>query len=238
MLYTADPVLPDQAGRPRHRLPDPDLRLVVAPRPVDSQRVLLGDRPQPGRDVMHDWFSKTGQGVGSEYRYNFGAGRTATSAPTARPAEATYTQDDGTSRHADASRSYEHPRRRQPAAAGRSARARRTSTTSPASRRSQTFNTNIYDASRNSRIFGGNVVGAWGNVLAERHLRSQRVLLRHDRLASLPGSWPRVALHAQRAADPRTRRLYFSLGGEYVQLCCDRQRITTTPDIDTSMTPA
>ena len=28
---------------------------------------------------------------------------------------------------------------------------------------SQTFNTNIYDASRNQRTFGGNVVGAWAN---------------------------------------------------------------------------
>ena len=43
-------VLPHQEGRPRDRFPAADLRIVHAARPADSQRVLLGDRSQPGRD--------------------------------------------------------------------------------------------------------------------------------------------------------------------------------------------
>ena len=44
-------LLPDPGRRARHRLPAADLRHLDAARPVDQQRVLLGDRPQPGRDV-------------------------------------------------------------------------------------------------------------------------------------------------------------------------------------------
>ena len=71
----AVPVLPDQAGGPRDRLPAADLRVDLAPRPVDSQRLLLGHRPQPGRHAScTTGIRTTAQGVGSEYRYNFGPG--------------------------------------------------------------------------------------------------------------------------------------------------------------------
>ncbi len=45
-------VLPDQQAGSRDRLSDPDLRQFDGQRPDDQERVLLGDQPQPGRDVL------------------------------------------------------------------------------------------------------------------------------------------------------------------------------------------
>ena len=67
---------------------------------------------------------------------------------------------------------------------------------------SQTFNTNIYDASRNQRSFGGNLVGAWGKYsLNATFDHSEYFYDTTDSVVS--GTWPRVVVHAQRAADPR-----------------------------------
>ena len=67
----------------------------------------------------------------------------------------------------------------------------------------QTFNTNIYDASRSQRSFGGNVVGRVARLLVERHVRSQRELLRPNRLRRQrehPANW------RSRAASARSSR--------------------------------
>ena len=146
----AGALLPDEGGRPRDRLPDPDLRRLVAARPDHPQRVLLGHQSQPGRDVLHDWFSKTGRASGGEYRYNRGGGsdgmvtaywldqHAATYAPT-------------TAHGARRRRAATSPRHRQSDAArdGCGARARVDYFSSIAT--NQTFNTNVYDASRNQR---------------------------------------------------------------------------------------
>ena len=52
LFYLPVDLLPDPGRRARHRLPAADLRHLDAARPGDQQRVLLGDRPQPGRDVL------------------------------------------------------------------------------------------------------------------------------------------------------------------------------------------
>ena len=89
-------VLPDQEGGSGHRLPAADLRLVDDSRPVHPQRVLLGHRSQSGRDLLYDWFSKTGQGLGSEYRYNLGAGSDGNlTAYTLDQHQSTYVADNG-----------------------------------------------------------------------------------------------------------------------------------------------
>ena len=58
--------------------------------------------------LLHDWFSKTGQGYGSEYRYNFGALSTGyLRAYTLREHGADYAQDDGTVTTRPGSTSYQ-----------------------------------------------------------------------------------------------------------------------------------
>ncbi len=51
-VLPAGAVLPDPGRRPRHGLPDPDLRGLDLPRAVDQQRLLLGHQPQPGRHAL------------------------------------------------------------------------------------------------------------------------------------------------------------------------------------------
>ena len=72
---------------------------------------------------------------------------------------------------------------------------------------SQTFNTNIYDASRNQRSFGGNVDRPGERILVQRHARPQRVPhpgrdLEHDRLDA-DGKLAAGERHAQRDAVAR-----------------------------------
>ena len=171
MFYTPILYYPTKRRGPRHRHPDPDLRHVDAARPVDSQRVLLGDQPQPGRDLHARLVSRgPARASAASTATTSAAAPTATSrVHLARPERRRYTLDGGRAAPTGASRSYEIRGGANQAAAAQLSRARATSTTSRASVESQTFNTNIYDASRNQRTFGGNVVGAWKAVLAERH---------------------------------------------------------------------
>ncbi len=62
---------------------------------------------------MHDWFSKTGQGLGSEYRYNFGGASNGNlKAYFLNEHNATYSQDDGSTHTQPASHSVRDPRQR------------------------------------------------------------------------------------------------------------------------------
>ena len=111
--------------------------------------------------ILHDWFSKTGQGLGSEYRYNAGSGDGNIRAYLDDQHGTTYVDDFGNPTSTAATRSYEiRGGANQLLPFGLRARANVNYFSSIAT--SQQFNTNIYDASRNSRAFGGNIVGAWG----------------------------------------------------------------------------
>ena len=108
---------------------------------------------------MHDWFSKTGQGVGSEYRYNFGGGSDGNFR-----AYVLNEQRDDAGRIADPrrERSYKITGAANELLPGRLRASARTSTTSRASRRIRRSTLDMNNASSNQRNFGGNVVGAWG----------------------------------------------------------------------------
>jgi LPS-assembly protein len=57
--------------------------------------------------ILHDWFSKTGQGLGTEYRYNAGSGDGSIAAHLDDVKATEYLQPDGSFLPLDASRSYE-----------------------------------------------------------------------------------------------------------------------------------
>ena len=163
--------------------------------------------------ITHDWFSKTGQGVGSEYRYNVGTGDGNIIAHLDDNHGATYTDATGLATTTDASRSYE-------IRGGASQllpfnlRSRATVNYFSSITTSQAYNTNIYDASRNNRSFGGNVVGAWGKY-------SLNVTLDHSEYFSdvnnsyLAGTLPRVSF-TRNERPILNSPAYFSLSGEYV----------------------
>ena len=52
LMYLPIIYYPIKRRRPGHRVPAADVRRVDAARAGNQQRVLLGDRPEPGRDVL------------------------------------------------------------------------------------------------------------------------------------------------------------------------------------------
>ena len=181
--------------------------------------------------ILHDWFSKTGQGVGAEYRYNF--------SPLAdgylrtyllNQHEATYAQTDGTSRVVPASRSYEIRGAANQALPGR-IRARANVDYFSSIVTSQTFNTNIYDTTRNQRAFGGNLVGAWSSYSLNATLDHREYF--YDATNSVvSGSWPRVTL-SRNERPIFGSRVYAAVGSEYAHFL--RAQRTATTDVDSSL---
>ena len=113
--------------------------------------------------VFHDWFAKTGQGVGSEYRYSAAPGSEGNlRAYWLNEKEGVFESPGGTSIR-PASRSYEvRSAVAQQLPAGIRARARVDYFSSLTTQ--QLYNTNVYDASRRQRTVGGSVTGAWQGV--------------------------------------------------------------------------
>ena len=170
------------------------------------------DRSQDAT-ILHDWFSKTGQGLGTEYRYNVGNGDGNIRAYIDDQHAATYTLDDGTTSGTPASRSYDiRGAATQLLPFGLRARANVNYFSSI--QQSQAFNTNIYDASRNSRSFGGNVVGAWGKYSLNATLDHTEYFYNLTD-SVLSGSWPRVAL-TRNERPIGDSPAYFSIGTEFV----------------------
>jgi hypothetical protein len=79
---------------------------------------------------------------------------------------------------------------------------------------SQTLNTNIYDQSRNTRDFGGNIVGAWGTYTLNSTIRHSEYFS-GETSSTVQGDWPRVAVSRNERPLVNTP-LYFSMGTEYV----------------------
>jgi LPS-assembly protein len=188
------------------------------------------DRSQDAT-LLHDWFSKTGQGVGGEYRYNYApTGDGTLRAYLLDQHEAVYPQADGTSRVSPASRSYEIRGGSNQALPGR-IRARASVEYFSSIVTSQTFNTNVYDATRNQRSFGGNLIGAWSSYSLNGTF-DHREYFYDPTNSVLSGSWPRVAL--TRNEKPLFGSpIYFQFSTEYAHFLRD-QRIATG-DLDSSL---
>jgi LPS-assembly protein len=168
--------------------------------------------------ILHDWYSKTGQGVGSEYRYNGGAGDGNIRAYLEDQHATTYTLSDGSTTPSDGSRSYDIRGSANQLLPG-NIRARANINYFSSIVQSQTFNTNIYDASRNSRSYGGNLVGAWGKY-------SMNTTLDHSEYFStttdsnLSGTWPRVTF-TRNERPLFDSPAYFSVSTEFAHILRD-----------------
>src|SRR5205085_10832584 len=90
---------------------------------------------------------------------------------------------------------------------------------------SQTFNTNIYDSSRNQRSFGGNIIGAWGKY-------SMNATFDHSEYFSdvnssyLAGNMPRVAF-TRNERPIGDSPVYFSAGAEYLNTLRATKTVST-----------
>src|SRR6267143_406611 len=175
------------------------------------------DRSQDAT-IFHDWFSKTGQGVGSEYRYNMGEGSDGNLRAYMLDQHATtYAQPDGTTQEFAASRSYEIRGGANQVLPG-NLRARARVDYFSSIQAMQTSNTNIYDLSRNQRAFGGNVVGTWGSYSLNGTFDHSENFFPYAKGSSvLSGSWPRVTF-TRNERPLLGSPLYFSLGTDVAHL--------------------
>ena len=158
---------------------------------------------------MHDWYSQTGQALGTEYRYNLGTGAGTIRGQLVNDHETVYPNGSTL----PASRSYEivgNAFQTLP----HNLRARANVDYFSSVTTMQTFNTNLADASRSWRTFGANVVGAWGSYLLNATFdRNENFSSTTSSVVS--GNTPRVAV--TRSDRPILRSpLYFSAGAEFV----------------------
>src|SRR5262245_38627549 len=168
---------------------------------------------------FHDYFSKTGQGFGSEYRYNMGGGDDGNvRAYLLDEHEVLY---PGATEPAPAIRSYEiRSGANQTLPGNIHARARVDYFSSIQA--VQTSNTNIYDASRNQRSFGGNMIGIWGSyalnaTLDHSEYFSPYATTSAATTSNLSGTWPRLTF-SRNERPLLGSPLYFSLGTDFTHV--------------------
>ena len=165
--------------------------------------------------VAYEWFSKAGRGLNSQYRYNLGLGsdgdfraRMLDQQPT------TYTLADGSSSRLPGSRSFDLRGGANQRLSG-SLRARGRVDYFSSVETMQQYNTNVYDASRSQRSFGGNVVGSWRTYTMNATVdRNESFYNTTDSVVS--GGAPRVAF--SRNERPLFGGSYFSANSEFVHL--------------------
>ena len=181
--------------------------------------------------VAYEWFSKSGRGIDGEYRYNMGLGSDGNvRLHTLDQQQTTYALSDGSTSVLPASRSFEiRGGANRPLPHNLRARGRVDYFSSVQTM--QQLNTNVYDASRSQRTFGGNVVGSWRtyslNATADW---SENFYNTTESVVN--GGAPRVAF--SRNERPLSGGAYFSTTSEFVHLI--RQTKTASLTTDTGLT--
>jgi LPS-assembly protein len=177
--------------------------------------------------LYHDWFSKTGMGYGGEYRYVLGSGSSGNSRVSVlNEHETTFEQVGGTSSVYPGQRSYTiagDMTQRLPF--NLHARANVDYYSSIVSQ--QRYQQNIYDATRRTRRFGGNVAGNWGPYSLSATV-DRNDYFEGTATYATTGSLPRVSFgrgERKIAGAP----LYFGVNSEYVTLA----RSTTSNNVKT-----
>ena len=217
MIYLPVVYYPIQQESARDRLPAADLRHLHAARPVDQQRILLGDQPQPGRDVLPRLVHAGRHGRRQpNIATSPACSRPATSASIdSRSARTQFTQS--ATRSLPAKTSYEFTGAVTQALGG-AARARMRLDYFSDVLTQQLYQQNIYQASRRNRIIEAGVSDAFGPLSTT--LLYQRNETFNDQTSSfLYGSTPRVsALLAPQQLFGAP--IYASMNSEYAYLPC------------------
>lgn len=185
--------------------------------------------------IEHDWFSKTGQQVGGEYRYVQGPGSQGNAQVSfLNEHPTTYAQPNGTAVAYPGTRSYSvvgSMAQRLPLHL--QARAHTNYYTSIVTR--QRYDQNLYQSTNRSRSFGGNLSGSWSeyalSVTADKNDYFQNATT-----FTTTGSLPRVSLsRAERAIGGAP--LYFGVNGEYVTIARSTTKDGVQPaELDTGLT--
>jgi LPS-assembly protein len=187
------------------------------------------DRSQDAT-VMHDWFSKTGQGVGTEYRYNFGGGSDGTiSSYFLNEHPTTTTLSNGQEGSTSGSRSYKTIANvNQPLPGGFRARAQANYFSNLIT--NQTFDTNVFSTTNSQRSFGGNIVGTVQNYSVNATLMHTESFYNATD-STIIGTWPQ--LNVSRSERPLGGSdVYFTMAGEYARLLQESKAPSAGVDTD------
>jgi LPS-assembly protein len=177
--------------------------------------------------VAYEWFSKGGRGLESQYRYNMGLGSDGNvRLRTLDQPEILYLLPDGTTNALAASQSFEvRGGANQRLTRALYARGRVDYFSSVETM--QQFNTNLLDASRSQRSFGGNVVGVWRTYSMNATFdRNENFYNTTDSVVN--GGAPRVSV--SRNERPLAGGAYFSANSEFVHLIRQTHQGDVTTD--------
>lgn len=180
---------------------------------------------------FHDWFTRTGQGEGAEYRYIAGPGSEGNFRTYFFNQKTAEFSTNGVTSTLPASHSFELTgTAAQTLPGGLRARARFDYFSNLTTQ--QLYQSNVYDASRRLRTLGGSVNGNWGPYsLSSVYQRNEA--FEGDTSSIVYGSTPRIT----GAISPRRlfgMPLYAGVSGEFANLLFRDQR--GTKPIDTGMT--
>ena len=165
--------------------------------------------------IFHDWFSKTGQGVGGEYRYVLAPGSQGNSTVQFIDEKATTSTENGTEQQIPGTRSYSVrgglvqmlPMR---------LRGRANVDYFSSIRTEQRLQQDVYRATNRTRRFGGNVTGNWGSyVLSATADRSD--IFYPDESYQTTGGLPKVLISRGERRIGKSP-LYFGVNGEYASI--------------------
>ena len=163
--------------------------------------------------IFHDWFSKTGQGVGGEYRYVLAPGSQGNSTVQFIDEKAT-TSTDGSEQQIPGTRSYSVrgglvqmlPFR---------LRGRANVDYFSSIATEQRLQQDVYRATNRTRRFGGNVTGSWGSYVMSATADRNDIFYGEDYQTT--GSLPRVLISRGERRIGKSP-LYFGVNGEYASI--------------------
>ena len=175
--------------------------------------------------IFHDWFSKTGQGVGGEYRYVLAPGSQGNSVFSWVNENATSLQSNGVETTSPATRSYSV---RGDLVQGLPFRLRGRANVDYFSsiRSQQRLQQDVFRATNRQRRFGGNVTGSWGTYVMTATVDRNDVFYGEN--YQTQGNLPRI-LFSRGERRIGTTPFYFGVNSEYASLL----RSATTDDVKT-----
>ena len=163
----------------------------------------------------HDWFSKTGFGYGTEYRYELGGGSQGRSEIYVINEKETTFTSGGTEVTQPAKRSYQiNGALNQALGGGFRARANADYFSDIVTQ--QRYHQNVQRATNRTRRFGGNITGTWAGSVLSATLDRHDVFY-PDGTITTTGGLPRVTISRGERAIGRSP-FYFGASGEYVTL--------------------
>jgi len=162
---------------------------------------------------VHDWFTKTGQGMGAEYRYQLGGGSAGDARFYRLNEKATTTTVNGITTSLPAEQSYKVNGGLSQRLPGRF-QLRADADYFSSLRTQQSYEQNVYQATNRRRGFGTNISGNWSELVLSGTVEQRDTFDTETRLVRY-GSLPRVSISKGERAIGRSP-VYFGVNGEYL----------------------